>query len=113
MVKVARSDHKSEDFSESVNSFHSGAIFLPPLGHKTSRNAFVGSILFPGRISLIPTDSGHELSVTKNARICDVFAVSVQRSGAFALRLGCRASSGFASSGEESSARGSTSHPAR
>ena len=60
MVKVARSDHKSEDSSESVCSFHSGAIFYPSLGQKLSRNAFVGSILFPGRISLIRTVFGHD-----------------------------------------------------
>ena len=56
MKKIARSGHKSEDISESVNSFHSGAIFLPSLGHKLSRNAFVVSILFSERISLIRTD---------------------------------------------------------
>ena len=60
MVKVARSGHKTEDSSESVSSFHSGAIFLPSLGHETSRNAFVGSIPFPGRISLWVDSFGHD-----------------------------------------------------
>ena len=49
MVKAARSADKSEDFSESVNSFHSGAISLPSSSHETSRNTFVASILFSGR----------------------------------------------------------------
>ena len=34
-----------------MNSFHSGAIFDPSLGHKLSRNACVVSIAFPERIS--------------------------------------------------------------
>ena len=48
--------YKSEDISESVNSFHSGLIFFSSLGHDMSTNAFVVSILFPGRISLVRTD---------------------------------------------------------
>ena len=36
---------KNEDCSKSVNSFDSGAIFPPLLGHDLSRNAFVVSIL--------------------------------------------------------------------
>ena len=35
---------KNEDISESVNSFDTGAIFLPPLGQDLSRNAFVVSV---------------------------------------------------------------------
>ena len=42
---------KNEDFSESLNSFDFGAIFLPRSGQDLSRNAFVVSILFPERIS--------------------------------------------------------------
>ena len=49
--KIAKVEHKSEDISESVCSFHSGSTFCPSLGHEISRNAFVVSILFPGRFS--------------------------------------------------------------
>ena len=68
MVKVARPGHKTEDSSESVSSFHSGAISLPSLGHETSRNAFVGSIPFPERISLIGTVR-HDPGDSKNVQI--------------------------------------------
>ena len=49
--KIAKMGHKNEDISESVNSFDSGAIFLPPLGQYLSGNAFVGPILFLERNS--------------------------------------------------------------
>ena len=42
--KMGKMDHKNEDFSESVNSFDLGAIFLPSLGQDLSRNAVVVSI---------------------------------------------------------------------
>ena len=58
--KIARSGHKSENISESVNSFHPGAIFLPPLGQKRSRGAFVGSIQSLEQISLGGTVFGHD-----------------------------------------------------
>ena len=61
MVKVARSGHKTEDFSESVNSFHLGPIFPASLSHETSRNAFVGTVF-----GMTPGDS-------KNARFFDFF----------------------------------------
>ena len=54
--KIAKMGHKNEDISESVCSFDSGSIFLPSLGHEVSRNAFVVSILFPGRIFSIGKD---------------------------------------------------------
>ena len=53
--QIAKVDHKNEDISESVNSFDSGSIFLPSLGHAIARNAFVVSILFPERISYVRT----------------------------------------------------------
>ena len=53
--KIAKVGHKNEDISESMNSFDLGVIFLRSLGHKTSRNAFVVSILSPGRISYVGT----------------------------------------------------------
>ena len=52
---------KNEDFSKSVNSFRSGAIFLPPLGQDLSRHAFVVSIAFPERISHWRKGPGHDL----------------------------------------------------
>ena len=36
--KVGKIDDKNEDFSKSVNSFHSGPIFPDALGHGLSRN---------------------------------------------------------------------------
>ena len=36
--------HKNEDISEAVSSIHSGAIFLPSLGHEVYRNVFVVSV---------------------------------------------------------------------
>ena len=63
--KIARSGHKSEDISESVSSFHPGAIFLPPLGQKRFRGAFVGSIPCPGQISLMRTVFGHDPEMPK------------------------------------------------
>ena len=47
---------KNEDFSKSVNSIASGAIFPPSLGHDLSRNASVASILFTERISHVGID---------------------------------------------------------
>ena len=35
---------ENEDFSESVNSFHSGSIFAPKPGRDLSRNVFVVSV---------------------------------------------------------------------
>ena len=58
MVKVARSGRKNEDFSESVCSFHSGAIFLSSLKQKLSNDALVVSFLSSERISLVRTGSG-------------------------------------------------------
>ena len=49
--KVGKIDDKNEDFSKSVNSFHSGPIFHPSLGHKLSSDVFVVSILLSERIS--------------------------------------------------------------
>ena len=42
--KSVNFEHKNQDFSKSVNSFHSGAIFPPSLGQDLSRNAFVVSV---------------------------------------------------------------------
>ena len=36
--KVGKIDHKNEDFSKSVNSFHFGPIFPPRPGEDLSRN---------------------------------------------------------------------------
>ena len=51
-------DHKNEDFSESVNSFHPGAISQSSLGHQLSSDAFAVSILSSERISYWRTCSG-------------------------------------------------------
>ena len=45
--KVGKINHKSEDISESVNSFDSGAIFRSSLSEDISRNVFVVSIYAP------------------------------------------------------------------
>ena len=42
--KVGKIDDKNEDFSKSVNSFHSGPIFPDALGHDLSRNVGLMSI---------------------------------------------------------------------
>ena len=42
--KIAKMGHKSEDISESVNSFDSGAIFLPRSGQDLSRDVVVVSV---------------------------------------------------------------------
>ena len=63
-------DHKNEDISESVNSIHSGAIFLPRLGQDLSRNVPVVSVYalykkLYGRISFFMTPTNrdfHEIS---------------------------------------------------
>ena len=52
--------HKNADFSESLNSFHYGAIFLPSLDQDLSRNTFVVSAYalkknLSWRISLVMT----------------------------------------------------------
>ena len=39
--KVGKVDHKNEDSSQSVSSFHSGLIFRPSSGKELSRNVFV------------------------------------------------------------------------
>ena len=52
--------HASEDISKSVCSIDSGAIFPPRLAQELSRNAFVVSILFPGRISCVGTGPRHD-----------------------------------------------------
>ena len=71
--QVARSDQKTEDSSESVNSFHSGAIFWHSLGHETSGNAFVGPILFPERISSMLTVFGHDPVTRKMLELSTFF----------------------------------------
>ena len=42
--KVGKIDDKNEDFSGSVNSFHSGPIFRPSSGKELSRNVGVMSV---------------------------------------------------------------------
>ena len=42
--KLGQMDQQNEDFSESVNSFDFGAIFLPRSGQELSRNVFVVSV---------------------------------------------------------------------
>ena len=42
--KSGKMDQKNEDFSESVNSFDLGAIFLPSSGQELSKNVFVVSV---------------------------------------------------------------------
>ena len=57
-----------------MNSFQSGPIFQPPSNHKTSRNAFVGAILFPEQISLAGTGPGHESEMSKFRRFSKFIA---------------------------------------
>ena len=71
-------EHKNQDCSKSVNSFDSGPIFEPSLGHKLSRNAFVVSILFPERISYWSKGSGYE---SKKYKISAIFEVRRNRIG--------------------------------
>ena len=56
--KIAKVDHKNEDFSGSVNRIDSGAIFPPRLAQELSRNAFVVSILLFLEKSLLQNRSG-------------------------------------------------------
>jgi len=51
--KSGEIDHESEDISGSVSSIGSGIISPPRLAQELSRNAFVVSILFRERISLV------------------------------------------------------------
>ena len=53
--------HKNEDILKSVSSIDPGAIFLPRSSQDLSRNAFVVSIPFPGRISHWRIDFFHAL----------------------------------------------------
>ena len=50
--------HKNQDFSKSVNSFYSGPIFRPSLGHKLSSDTSVVSFLLSERISSCSKGSG-------------------------------------------------------
>ena len=64
--KIAQVGHKNEDFSESVCSFHSGAIFLSSVKQKLSNDALVVSIPLSERISLVSTGSGMPPGHDKN-----------------------------------------------
>ena len=63
--KLGKIDHKNGDCSKSVNSFHSGAIFPPSLGHELSRNAFVASILSFWKNRYIDIGQGYEPKSSK------------------------------------------------
>ena len=56
MTNFAQLGQKMKDFSESVNSFESGSIFLPSLKKKLPNGVVVASILFSERISHGRTD---------------------------------------------------------
>ena len=70
LPRAASFDHKNEDFSKSVCSFESGAIFYSSLCQELSIDAFVVSILSSERISdrwedflVTPKNQGfHEIS---------------------------------------------------
>ena len=78
--------HKREDISESVSSFHIGPIFLASLGQELSRNAFVVSILFPGR----NLSMGKDFFMTPKTRDFHDFSTFLESSqGASGKGLGC------------------------
>ena len=58
--KSVNFDYKNEDFSESLNSFHSKPIFPPRSGHKLSRNLVVVSIAFSEGISNVRKGPRHD-----------------------------------------------------
>ena len=65
---------KNEDISKSVNSFHSGAIFPPSLGHDLSRNTFVVSILSFQRNHSGRKCSDHDPKSSKFSEKCSLRA---------------------------------------